>query len=155
MSQQQQRCKPKHDNASHAGTPLGDPIELGAAAAVFLDAQTSTANSSLTLLAAKSWVGHSEPAAGIAGIAHAQLALQHHMQLPILHLGQLNPHVASALKQGSAGSCVQMPRQQAGMLGMLRADGLDSCAVLRCGVSAFAFQVSIPACANIRVMRIA
>lgn len=139
-----------HDHASCAGTPLGDPVELGAAAAVFLDAKTNGDNSSLTLLAAKSWVGHSEPAAGIAGIAHAKLALQHHMQLPILHLGQVNPHVASAL-QGPARSHCQMPRQQAGMLGMLGMLGGDDSnprAVLRCGVSAFAFQVSILVCSN-------
>ncbi|KAL0047579.1 hypothetical protein WJX82_006984 [Trebouxia sp. C0006] len=87
------------------GTPLGDPIELGAAAAVFLDARASPASqqaTNITLLAAKSWVGHAEPAAGIMGLAHAHLALHHHMQLPMLHLGALNPHVASALERGPA-----------------------------------------------------
>ena len=99
-------------------------------------------NSSLTLLAAKSWVGHSEPAAGIAGLAHAQLALQHQMQLPILHLREVNSHVASTLEQGLTRGQFQMPRQQAGMLGMLGPDAQRPCSMLRCGVSAFAFQVS-------------
>ena len=64
------------------------------------------------------------------------------MQLPLLHLREVNAHVASALEQGLTGGQFQMPRQQAGMLGMLGAGGLKSDDVLRCGVSAFAFQVS-------------
>lgn len=121
------------------GTPLGDPIEMGAAAAVFLHNKSSSSSSNLTLLAAKSWLGHSEPAAGIAGIAHAHLALQHQMQLPVLHLKEVNPHVASALEGGLTAGQFQMPRQPAGMLGQTQ---LNAGSVLRCGVSAFAFQVS-------------
>ena len=122
-----------------AGTPLGDPIELGAVAAVFLSPKTSSRSqhaANITLLAAKSWVGHAEPAAGILGLAHAHLALHHHMQLPFLHLAQLNPHVASALQQGSTLGQFLIRRQQAAMLGLAgNPDGR-----LRCGVSAFAFQ---------------
>ena len=131
-----------HHTSECIGTPLGDPIEVGAAAAVFLNSKSDLPNSRLMLLAAKSWVGHSEPAAGIAGLAHAQLALQHQMQLPILHLRGVNPHVASALEQGLTRGRFQMPRQQAGMLGMLGTDAEHSGSMLRCGVSAFAFQVS-------------
>lgn len=122
-----------------SGTPLGDPIETGAASAVFHAAKSTSTKSTITLMAAKSWVGHSEPAAGIAGIAHAQLALQHQLQLPILHLREVNPHVTSALEQGLTAGQFQMPRQQAGML---RTDVTKPDSVLRCGVSAFAFQVS-------------
>ena len=122
-----------------SGTPLGDPIELGAAAAVFLSPKTSSRSqhaANITLLAAKSWVGHAEPAAGILGLAHAHLALHHHMQLPLLHLAQLNPHVASALQQGSTPGQLLIRRQQAAMLGLAG----DPDGRLRCGVSAFAFQ---------------
>ena len=125
-----------------AGTPLGDPIELGAAAAVFLDpkAPSLTLNSTnISLMAAKSWMGHSEPAAGLMGLAQAQLALQHHMQLPILHLGHVNPHVASALQPATAAGQFQMPRQQACMLAASSGHSSSS-GSLRCGVSAFAFQ---------------
>lgn len=42
-----------------AGTPLGDPIEVGALAEV-----CGTAGSTLTVMACKSALGHAEPAAG-------------------------------------------------------------------------------------------
>lgn len=121
-----------------AGTPLGDPIELGAAAAVFLHPKTPSRPTPMThisLMAAKSWVGHSEPAAGLIGLAQAHLALHHHMQMPILHLGHMNRHVASALQHGTASGQFQIMRQQASV------SGVDSgSSKLRCGVSAFAFQ---------------
>ena len=67
----------------------------------------------LSLAASKSWVGHAEPAAGLAGLLFAQhLALQRH-GLPLLHLRAVNPYVASALEQGSAvaGAAAHLPRQ--------------------------------------------
>lgn len=123
---------------------MGDPIELGAAAAVFLDlkAPSLTPNSTnISLIAAKSWMGHSEPAAGLMGLAQAHLALHHHMQLPILHLGHMNPHVASALQPAAVAGQFQMPRQQACMLAAGSSHSSSSGGgCLRCGVSAFAFQ---------------
>jgi acyl transferase domain-containing protein len=54
------------------GTPLGDPIELGAAAAVLLGGAGGKGATSrqvpLTLTALKSEMGHAEPAAGVAGL---------------------------------------------------------------------------------------
>ena len=44
------------------GTALGDPIEVGALAAVMLEGRP--AGAPLTLMASKSWIGHTEPAAG-------------------------------------------------------------------------------------------
>ena len=46
------------------GTPLGDPIEVGAAAGAYL---TSKGREPLSLLSTKSVVGHAEPAAGTHG----------------------------------------------------------------------------------------
>lgn len=43
------------------GTPLGDPIEVGAAVSAYL---TSKRQESFTLSSSKSAVGHAEPAAG-------------------------------------------------------------------------------------------
>lgn len=63
------------------GTPLGDPIEMGAASAVFGGRSTP-----LVLMASKSWSGHAEPVAGLVAFAHAQAALSSGLQLPILHL---------------------------------------------------------------------
>ncbi len=47
------------------GTPLGDPIEVGAAAAVLLQTQPASSSAApLLLSASKSWMGHAEPASG-------------------------------------------------------------------------------------------
>ena len=70
------------------------------------------------------------------GLAHAHLAMHHHMQLPILHLSAINPHVASALERGPASGHLQILRQQACMLSTAG----NSAARLKCGISAFAFQ---------------
>ena len=56
----------------HAGTSLGDPIEVGAAVAVFGSKPgTAPRPAPLELSAAKSSLGHAEPAAGAAGILRA------------------------------------------------------------------------------------
>lgn len=81
------------------GTPLGDPIEVGAAAAVFVDGQAAVRSQRhLTLFASKSWLGHAEPAAGMVGLSHATAALGHTATLAISHLRELNPYVVSSLK---------------------------------------------------------
>jgi acyl transferase domain-containing protein len=59
------------------GTPLGDPIEVGAAAAVLMDgAKRPTALAAST---AKAWIGHTEAAAGITGLTHAAMGLSHQL----------------------------------------------------------------------------
>ena len=81
------------------GTPLGDPIEVGAAAAVFVEGQApQRAQNPLTVMSSKSWLGHAEPAAGMVGLAHATSALVHGAALGISHLRELNPYVVSSLK---------------------------------------------------------
>lgn len=47
------------------GTPLGDPIEIGAAVSAYL---TADRQDPLTLASSKSAVGHAEPAAGELGV---------------------------------------------------------------------------------------
>ena len=52
------------------GTPLGDPIEVGAAAAVFMSPASldpGGRRAPLILTALKAEVGHAEPAAGEGG----------------------------------------------------------------------------------------
>ena len=63
------------------GTPLGDPIEVSAAAAVLADPARP-----FTLMASKTWSGHAEPAAGMVAVAHAQAALAARQFLPLLNL---------------------------------------------------------------------
>jgi acyl transferase domain-containing protein len=68
------------------GTPLGDPIEVGALAAVMLAPTGSAAPHQLVLMAGKSLIGHSEPAAGVMGLVHAHVGVASSAALPLLHL---------------------------------------------------------------------
>jgi len=119
------------------GTSLGDPIEVGAAAAVF--SQHATAGSGripLALVTSKSSLGHAEPAAGIVGALHSLNAVQQVALPPLMHLRTLNPFVASALTSGTAAQAFSLPRQLAPRaLRAGRGQGLVA------GVSSFAFQV--------------
>ena len=67
------------------GTSLGDPIEVGALAAV-MAGSARKGDAPLVLMAGKSLIGHSEPAAGVMGLAHAHMAVALQASLPILHL---------------------------------------------------------------------
>jgi acyl transferase domain-containing protein/SAM-dependent methyltransferase len=68
--------------AHGTGTPLGDPIEVGALATVF-GADGTRKNGSLKLASVKTNVGHLESAAGIAGLIKSVLSVQH---------GEIPPH---------------------------------------------------------------
>lgn len=87
------------------GTSLGDPIEIGAVHAVFEDG-----NLPLKIMASKSWMGHSEPAAGIAGIMHSHVAMASNTSLPILHLKALSNHILDILKTSQKPTW-HLPRQ--------------------------------------------
>ena len=65
------------------GTPLGDPIEVGALGDVF--AADRTENNPLLLGSVKTNFGHLESAAGIAGLIKTILALHHEALPPHLH----------------------------------------------------------------------
>ncbi len=73
------------------GTPLGDPIEVQAADAVYAQGRAQT--QPLLIGSAKSNLGHLEAAAGMAGLLKVVLALQHRMVPPSLHAEELNPHI--------------------------------------------------------------
>ena len=95
---------------------------------------TSAPTHALALLAAKSWMGHSEPAAGVLGLAHAHMAISQQAVLPVLHLRTLNPHVESSFStQDSDRRQLAAARQLAPVTRMSRE-------ALVCGTSAFAFQ---------------
>lgn len=68
------------------GTPLGDPIEVGAAIAVLRQNPAGLAAQPFRLSADKSWHGHTEPAAGLLGLYHAAASLQAAAFAPICHL---------------------------------------------------------------------
>lgn len=108
----------------------GDPIEAAAAAGLLLENRPSQP---LAMMAAKSSIGHSEPAAGVMNMLHACMAQQAFSTLPILHLHSLNPHITSAFDQSATRGKVHLPRQAASMAA---AGGTP----ILSGVSAFAFQ---------------
>jgi acyl transferase domain-containing protein/thioesterase domain-containing protein/acyl carrier protein/SAM-dependent methyltransferase len=78
--------------AHGTGTPLGDPIELQAAAAALGTGRA--ADNPLVVGSAKANIGHTEAAAGIAGILKVVLSLQNEAIPPQLHFRELNPNVA-------------------------------------------------------------
>lgn len=115
------------------GTPLGDPIEIGAAFVVLektprIEKDGKGNRLPVNFIASKSWVGHGEPAAGLAGILFAKAAMVGHQTLQLPHLRNLNPFVADAVK-GHAFK-VHFPRQAGELLIQ------QGCV----GTSAFAFQ---------------
>ena len=63
-----------------------------------------TASKPFLLATAKGFTGHSEAAAGAAGLTEAVLLLTHACAAPALHLRQLNPHVAGVIGSGGVGT---------------------------------------------------
>jgi 3-oxoacyl-(acyl-carrier-protein) synthase len=118
------------------GTGLGDPIEVGALAATLGRAAGADRwPQPLLLTAGKSWIGHSEAAAGVTGLLHAAAGLRAAAVQAVLHLAAPNPYLAAPLSAGGGGGWA-LPRQGAGLpFGAGPAEG-----VVR-GVSSFAFQV--------------
>src|SRR5690242_18823804 len=74
--------------AHGTGTSLGDPIEMHALAAVF-----AGRSKPLRVGSVKTNIGHTEAAAGIAGLVKAVLMLRHQTVPASLHFKTLNPHI--------------------------------------------------------------
>ena len=74
------------------GTPLGDPIEVRALASVYGTKRTGIP--ALQIGSVKTNFGHTEAAAGVAGLIKTVLALDHGEIPPHLHLHELNPNFA-------------------------------------------------------------
>ncbi|MGZ5629166.1 MAG: type I polyketide synthase, partial [Methylobacter sp.] len=77
--------------AHGTGTPLGDPIEVNALAAVF--GASHSAEHPLLIGSVKTNIGHLESAAGIAGLIKLVLSLQHQQLPQQLHYHTPNPHI--------------------------------------------------------------
>lgn len=118
----------------HAGTALGDPIELGAALTVL---QRTTAP--LRLTAAKSRAGHSEPVSGTVGLGHAAAMLANSTTSAVMHLRSFNPMLIGLIQAHRAAghACPYIGRQDGtGLLGAAAGGARQATS----GVSAFAFQ---------------
>ncbi|MEV6824519.1 beta-ketoacyl synthase N-terminal-like domain-containing protein [Amycolatopsis sp. NPDC051102] len=74
--------------AHGTATPAGDAAELATLAAVFGSAGSAVLGS------VKSMIGHTMPAAGIAGLVKAALAVHHGVLLPTLHCDDPHPALA-------------------------------------------------------------
>ena len=87
--------------AHGTGTALGDPIEAGAVAAVFL-AYRGGLEESLRIGSLKANAGHTEPGAGLAGALKLLMQLRDSSLSPNAQLRTLNPHVDGALSAHAA-----------------------------------------------------
>ncbi|TVP42125.1 MAG: polyketide synthase, partial [Gemmatimonadales bacterium] len=77
--------------AHGTGTPLGDPIEMGALAEVFGGSHTS--ERPLMVGSVKTNIGHTEATAGMASLIKVLLAFEHGTIPPHLHLREPNPRI--------------------------------------------------------------
>ena len=80
------------------GTPLGDPIEVGALAAALASGKLGGGDARVVALgSSKSCYGHTEGTAGLTGALLAAAGLQQQACAPIVNLRQVNPYVSAAL----------------------------------------------------------
>ncbi|HZC11702.1 MAG TPA: SDR family NAD(P)-dependent oxidoreductase, partial [Mycobacterium sp.] len=77
--------------AHGTGTPLGDPIEVQAAGAVYGAARDS--DRPLLMGSVKTNIGHLESASGAAGLIKVVLSLQHGLLPQSLHFDNPSPHI--------------------------------------------------------------
>lgn len=98
-----------------AGTPLGDPIEVGALGQALGMPVGPGASKALTLGSAKACFGHTEGAAGLTGLLLALQPLASGLHAAVMHLRVLNPYVSAALGEWGArrGLAALLPRQTA------------------------------------------
>ncbi|KAK9829172.1 hypothetical protein WJX72_004291 [[Myrmecia] bisecta] len=75
------------------GTPLGDPIEMGALGSALGSGQQQR----LAIGSSKACFGHTEGTAGVTGVLLAVKTLQQASAAPILHLRNVNPYVEAAV----------------------------------------------------------
>ncbi|MFE7977410.1 type I polyketide synthase [Streptomyces shenzhenensis] len=77
--------------AHGTATPLGDPIEIEALTRVFRDG--TDRRGFCRIGSVKTNIGHTDAAAGVAGLIKAVLALEHGVIPPSLHFAEPNPQI--------------------------------------------------------------
>ncbi|MEV0170179.1 type I polyketide synthase [Streptomyces sp. NPDC050803] len=92
------------------GTPLGDPIELEALADVFVPDRDP--DHPLVVGSVKTNIGHTEAAAGVAGLIKTVLALRHRRIPAHLHLAEKTPRISErAARIALAGDGLPWPER--------------------------------------------
>lgn len=101
----------RHVAVHGTGTPLGDPIEIGALAQSLHG--SFTGNHHVILASVKSCFGHAEGAAGLIGLTMTLKIQQSHAVPPIMHLQNINRYVDDALSdwQRNNHDTAGLPRQ--------------------------------------------
>lgn len=77
--------------AHGTGTPLGDPVEFRAIADVYAGRRPEAGP--LVIGSVKSNIGHTEAAAGMAGLIKTVMCLKNRVILPNLHMAKVNRHI--------------------------------------------------------------
>jgi acyl transferase domain-containing protein/NADPH:quinone reductase-like Zn-dependent oxidoreductase/acyl carrier protein/NADP-dependent 3-hydroxy acid dehydrogenase YdfG len=114
------------------GTPLGDPIEVGAACKAYTcDSKNRIAP--IILNAVKTILGHSEAAAGAVSIAGATKMESSFSFLPNIHLRLLNESISKLLEKGVEDVSTHLPRESCSAIS-------TNCPQRLIGVSSFASQ---------------
>ena len=103
----EEAARAKSLEAHGTGTSLGDPVEMHAAAALFL-ADARNAGGALCAGSCKANLGHTEPSAGVVGVVALLLQLCLSAGAPNAQLRTLNPHVKTALPEQA---CCCLPVQ--------------------------------------------
>ncbi|MEU2038142.1 type I polyketide synthase [Nocardia niwae] len=81
----------RYVEAHGTGTPVGDPLELAALGAVY--GAVEGRDEPLPVGSVKNNIGHTEAAAGVAGVIKAALTLHHGVIAPQLRLDNPNPEI--------------------------------------------------------------
>ena len=79
--------------AHGTATPMGDPIEISALSMAFHESKEKIERGSCAIGSVKSNIGHSDTAAGVAGLIKTVLCLEHGTLVPSLHYKQPNPNI--------------------------------------------------------------
>ncbi|KAF7931237.1 hypothetical protein BELL_0094g00160 [Botrytis elliptica] len=86
--------RPQYIEAHGTGTQAGDPLEAEALAMAFSLTSSQPDEARMLVGSIKTVIGHTEGAAGLAGVLKASLAIQHGVIPPNLGFQQLNDKVA-------------------------------------------------------------
>ena len=90
--------------AHGTGTPLGDPIELGALSKIY--ANKTENDPPVHVGSVKAHIGHTETVSGVAGVIKTVMMMQHRVIPKQLYLEEINPHISTE------GTRIKFPMQE-------------------------------------------